>query len=201
MFVPICGKSNHSGENMSKFQQSSYRYYWFFQICFYLIPIVTFLFWLSFSKGSAGSGQPSLFMQLGIGNDLMQYIHGDTVPLGTKLFAFLISMIPGGIIMYGLSQLIMVFKNYSQGNVFVYHNVLAYKKLVYTLFAWVIGGLIYDALISVVLSFANPPRQRMLTLSLSGIDLVSLITGAVVILIAKVMQQAQKLEEESYLTI
>ncbi|WP_440615981.1 hypothetical protein [Cysteiniphilum sp. 6C5] len=47
---------------MSKFQQSSYRYYWFFQICFYLVPIVTFLFWLSFSKDSASSGQSSLFM-------------------------------------------------------------------------------------------------------------------------------------------
>ncbi|WP_440615980.1 DUF2975 domain-containing protein [Cysteiniphilum sp. 6C5] len=52
-----------------------------------------------------------------------------------------------------------------------------------------------------ILSFANPPGQRMLTLSLSGIDLVSLITGAVIILIAKVMQQAQQLEEESHLTI
>ena len=71
----------------------------------------------------------------------------------------------------------------------------------YALFIWVVVGLIYDALISMVLSMNNPPGHHALALSFQGIDVVTLIIGAIIILIAKVMEQAQILETEHALTI
>ncbi|WP_234393721.1 DUF2975 domain-containing protein, partial [Fangia hongkongensis] len=135
------------------------------------------------------------------GADFLSYIKTDSITLVTKLLAFISSMLPAGVVMYGLRQLIVLFRSYEKGDIFTLKNTRCYQALGYTLFAWVIAGVIYSGLISVILSYHNPTGERVLSLTLSGIDIVALITGFVIILISRVMRIAQVVSEEQELTI
>jgi hypothetical protein len=68
-------------------------------------------------------------------------------------------------------------------------------------FYWAFGGLVYGGLISVVLSFNNPPGQRILSISFTGLDVVTLFCGMIVLVISYVMNEAQKIADEQRHTI
>lgn len=70
------------------------------------------------------------------------------------------------IIMYALTLLIRLFKNYERDEIFSLENANYYQKLGYSLFYWVGGSLIYGAATSVILSFNNTPGKRMLSVTL-----------------------------------
>ena len=59
----------------------------------------------------------------------------------------------------------------------------------------------YTPLISAVLSFTNPSGQRMLAARFDLFDFTLLIIGAIVVLIARVMDEGRKLEDDQAYTI
>ena len=167
---------------MEKIRKVSGRFRVFFQIIFYLMPIFVFLFWVVFRTNY------DFFLTLGIGADLL--VRPVTINVFTRVLGFSASLIPLGVLMYGLSQLIKLFKNYEVGQIFTSDNANYYQKLGYTLFAWVISGVIYGALISFIVTFQNKPGYRVIAVSMSGIDVASLVTGGIVLIIAWVMKEA-----------
>ena len=52
-----------------------------------------------------------------------------------------------------------------------------------------------------VLSFNNPPGQRILSISFTGLDVVTLFCGMIVLVISYVMNEAQKIADEQRHTI
>lgn len=179
---------------MIKLKKLSHRYTLSFQILFYVIILGLILFWITYRTPY------DIFTNIGIGANLAVLIQSP-LSLSTRILAFIVSIIPCSVILYGLNQLIKLFKNYERGEVFTNDNVQRYKKLAYSLFAWVIAGICYDALISLVLSFNNPPGQRVISINFEGPDFVALVAGAVVLTIAYVMQEAHKLSDENKFTI
>ena len=181
---------------MDKIKKFSRRVRLLLQIIFYLIPIFILWFWLVFHTSH------DIFGSLGIGTWLLEFF-GKPVTINTltRILGFIATMLPAGIMMYGIRQLIKLFKNYELGQIFTLANANYYRKLGYTLFALVIGRVIYSALISFIMTFQNVPGQRVAGLTFVGIDIISLITGGIIIIIAWVMQEAYKISHEQELVI
>ncbi len=178
---------------MEHFKKVSHRFRVLFQWFFYGIPFFVLWYWLVFHT------QYDVFTKFGI----MSSFSGDpiTFNVASRVLGFIVTFIPAGIMMYGAHQMVKLFRNYEQGNIFVYNNVTRYRKLGYTLFAWVFAGFVYDALISLALTFQNQPGHRLISLSMNAPDIAALIAGGVIILIAWVMKEAYRLSKDQSLVI
>ena len=178
---------------MDKIARVSKKFRVLFQVLFYLIPILVLWFWVVVHSPY------DLFSPLGFTSHL---VSGPiTVNALTRILGFLVSTLPYSIMMYCLYQLIQIFKNYEKGQIFVLNNVNCYRKLGYALFAKVVAGMIYDPLISIIMTFQNPPHHRLISISFSGADFATLLTGGVILLISWVMKEAHNISTEQELTI
>ena len=119
----------------------------------------------------------------------------------TRLLATIASLLISGIVLYALSILIRLFRNYENGEIFSSENAVCYQKIGYCLFYWVVGGIIYGGVISVILSFNNPPGERILRLSFVGMDFLTIVLGFLVLIIAWVMKEGHKIADENSHTI
>lgn len=114
-----------------------------------------------------------------------------------RLLGFLLSMVPTGVVLYALLQLRRLFRHYQQGQVFTEYAALCLRR-----FAWalLISGALRPftgAALSVLLSFNNPPGERVLALSFSSHDISLMFIGGVFILIASIMAEGARLAEEN----
>lgn len=120
----------------------------------------------------------------------------------TRFLAMVVSLGYLSILVFALRYLTSLFRNYQNGDVFVEENATLYRKLGYSIFYWVFGGIVYHAIITLVLSFNNPPGERLLELTIPlGFDVLTLGVGVVVVMISWVMQEAYKVSSENGLTI
>lgn len=99
--------------------------------------------------------------------------------------------------LFGLQQLWKLFDGYARGQVFTDLAALRLRRLGIVLMLLCLLKPFTGAAMSVILSWHNPPGQRMLTLGLSGDDYVSLLSGAVLLAIASVMREAARLAQEN----
>lgn len=182
---------------MSKIQKQSRRVRILFQTLFVLTPIMVCYYWLFVDT-------PYDFLtSLGI----VQFSYEiDTftqqpLTLTTRLLAITASLSLCSIIMYALNVLIRLFRNYERDEVFSAGNVICYQKLGYCLFYWVAASVVYGAVISVILSFNNPPGERVLSISFVGMDFLTLVFGLIILIISWVMKEGYILADENSHTI
>ena len=122
-------------------------------------------------------------------------------PLETRLLAlFATAPAIGGGAWIALI-LARLFGHYSAGRIFEAENVRCFRRLGYALLA--LAGLrtLSTALGSLALTWANPPGQKALALTIQSQDLVLAIAAVVTLLIARVMEEGRRLEDERRLTI
>jgi len=102
---------------MDKIKKFSRRFRLLLQIIFYLIPIFILWFWLVFHTSH------DIFVPLGIGAWLLEFF-GKPVTINalTRILGFIATMLPAGIMMYGIRQLIKLFKNYELEQIFTLAN-------------------------------------------------------------------------------
>ena len=93
-----------------------------------------------------------------------------------------------------------MFISYEQQEIFTVENVRRLKKFGYALFGWVIGGWIYDALLSLVFSM-QAGQPAMIHIIFRSSDVTTIIVGSIIILISWVMNEAYKIAEEQAQTI
>tara|TARA_B110000977_G_C10765120_1_gene372310 strand:- start:43 stop:588 length:546 start_codon:yes stop_codon:yes gene_type:complete len=181
---------------MNKIEKISHRYVITFQIAFFMTIVGMIYFWSTYMTSY------DIFTQYGFGlSDGYANIIQVELSVKTRIIAFLVSMLPCSIILYGISQLIILFKEYKKGVIFTVKNVKIYKKLAYSLYFWVVAGILYDILISLALSFNNPPGHRFITISFQGLDIVAILIGTIVLMISYVMNEALILSENDKFTI
>lgn len=126
-------------------------------------------------------------------------VHGFTPVM--KILGFLVSMIKTGIVMYGLWVLIRLFSFYEQGRFFHNENVTCFASLSKVLISWVVAGLFATPLLSIILTMNNPQGQHSLQISFASADLTALIVGGILAVIARVMEDGRRLQEEADLTV
>ena len=168
----------------------SFSMFWLFSLLTFIVPIATVLYWIFFEDLHRLGFQVVPFTL-----DTM------TINFKSRTLGCLIGFIPVSMVCYGFHQLAKLFKNYAKGQIFSAFNVSLYKKLGATLFAYAFADNLFDMLISWAVSFQNPPGKTYFFTGVNSTQLICLLMGFVVLMIAKVMQEAYRLEQEVELTV
>ncbi|MGF1776732.1 DUF2975 domain-containing protein [Vibrio nomapromontoriensis] len=182
---------------MLKIQTYSHRIRLILQFLMVSLPVMNLYYWLSIQTENDFLNSMGI-VQLSF--DIASYTQ-EPLTLTTRLLAFLVSMLPCGILVYALGVLVTLFKSYEQSEVFTVRTANCFKKIGFAFFYWVLGGVIYSALISVTLSFNNPPGERILAISFVGLDALSVLCGFIILVVAWVMKEAQLIADEQQYTI
>ncbi|MDP2489828.1 DUF2975 domain-containing protein [Vibrio splendidus] len=180
---------------MSNIQKQSRRVRLLLQSFLALTPMMVCYFWLTIET-------PYDFISA-TGIYYYDIGHLTMLPLSmtTRTVAAFTSLAMSSILMYALMVLIRLFRNYERGEIFSLENAMSYQKLGYSLFYWVLGSVIYSSLMSVILSFNNPPGERILGISFVGMDFLTLILGIIILIISWVMKEGYILADEHSQTI
>jgi hypothetical protein len=130
-------------------------------------------------------------------------IHLSTVnwTFGTKLLALLAYCIEAAPFMLGLLTLKVIFKNYSQGQVFTLKNAKQFRNLGMLFFMDIIAQPLYTLLFTLAATWHNPEGQRTLLVQISPSTIENICYGALIIVISWVMIEASRLNEEQTLTV
>ena len=94
-----------------------------------------------------------------------------------------------------------LFRLYEQGQIFRDSNVRCFRNLSRVLIWWFAAGIVQKSLLSIALTLHNPPGQRIITVELGSPDLTALLLGAILAVIAWVMEEGRKLQEDQDFTV
>ncbi len=182
---------------MSRIQRTSYWVSAVLKVARWILPIGICYHWLTIETPYG------YLSSLGIVEFDMQLSSLTQSPLSmdTRMFAIAASLAIAMILIYGLNLLIQLFKNYQRNEVFNQENSILISKLGRVIFFWVIGGFIYSGVMSVILSFNNPPGTRVLQLTFTGVDAFTLFVGVIVLIISWVMKEASDIAYEHDQTV
>jgi len=176
-------------ERLKRIQSFSTKLRYLLNSLILFLPLITLIYWLFYNT------LPLSFKTL-----IPVPIEGELSPLERGL-GFIASLIPLAIEIAAILTLKKLFHLYEKGEIFTAHNVRCFRKLGKILILWFIASPIYTAIISVALTFQNPPGERLLAVSLDSADMTALIVGIMLMVISWVMDEARLLEEEVTHTI
>jgi hypothetical protein len=128
-------------------------------------------------------------------------VASQALSLPTLLLAFLVSLIPVSVAIFGLIALKDLFSLYEKAIFFTAENVKCFRRLGTSLISWVVANLIFVTAISAVISFNNAPGERVIVAQFGVTDIAMLLIGFVVVLVSWVMDEAVKLEDEHAYTV
>lgn len=138
-----------------------------------------------------------------------QWIEGAVVPrigiAGRKVsldafsqtLGLAISAVPLAVLVFGLYQVRLIFKDFGEGRMIsetlarrleLFGGAVALQALLNPL---------VGAALSVALTMGNPPGERLVAVSLSSHDAVSVVVGLLVIGVGAVMREAARMAEEN----
>lgn len=128
-------------------------------------------------------------------------IHGNLpligAPLANRLGALAFDLIPGALVVWALLELRRLFLFYARGEVFSEGALRALNRVAALMFIEVLAAFVVQAPQTYILSLANPPGQRSMSLGLGSNDLAFLFMAGVVLVIARVMAEARRVSEEN----
>ena len=127
----------------------------------------------------------------GLGNDVA------ALPTKFRLLAFLVSMVPGAIAVYGLLALRRLFTAYRDGAIFAVGNALELRTFAFSVVGSVLVNIVTGPVLSVIVSWHNPPGTRELAITLRSDDLAALFVGCLFLVVAWIMAEARRLAEDN----
>jgi DUF2975 family protein len=175
-------------DNMTRIRIVSMRFRLLFTGLIFFIPTLDIVYWLFFNHLPDG-----LFK--------LPIVANQDLSLQIRLLAILASLLPVSVACFGAFTLVKLFKLYEKTIIFTTENVKYFRTLGYTVIFWVIAKMIYITLISAIISFSNPPGQRVLIAQFELPDMSALIIGAIVVLVSWIMDEGRKLEDEQAQTV
>lgn len=114
-----------------------------------------------------------------------------------QALGFAVSMIPLGVLLYALHQAYGLFDAYRRGELFPESAPQRLRLIGLSMVALALLRPITSAILSVVLTYANPPGTRMLVISLSLDDYMIAAMGGLILAIGHVMVEARKLADDA----
>lgn len=176
--------------NKKRIQRASRRLRYLLTAVFWAIPVINAFVWIFMNR----------FPEM-ISSKMLPYFVSLPLPVSARLMGFAVAMIPTGVAMAGTYYLIRLFELYEQGDIFKLTNVRCYKKLSQVLIGWFFASILCSSLLSVVLTLHHPPGQRMISLGLDSSEISTLLVGLILMVIAWVMEEGRKLQEDQDLTV
>jgi hypothetical protein len=151
-----------------------------------LAPLAVALVWIQFTTFA-----PNL-----PGINQLPFDPADTGAL-TRLAGFLVHMLPTAIAIYGLLQARRLFGLYRIGRIFTLDNTRCLTRIARALIAYTLVLPVCGSLLSVLLTWHNPPGERMLTVTFSSDYIGLLVIGASMLVITWIMDEGRKLAEDN----
>jgi hypothetical protein len=177
-------------QNKERIQRASRRLRGLLLTIVYSLPAINALVWLFINRF------PEMMYR-----KMLPYFVSMPLPVSARLMGFAVTMLPTGVAMIGGYHLVRLFRLYEQGQIFRDSNVRCFKKLSRVLIWWFAAGIVHNSLLSVVLTLHTPPGQRMITVELGSPDLTALLLGAILAVIAWVMEEGRRLQEDQDFTV
>ncbi len=109
----------------------------------------------------------------------------------------LVSLLPVGGGLYALRQLWRLFGEYGAGRVFGPGAQAALGRFAWAVLLIALLLPLARGLMTVAFSLSNPPGQRFLAIDLAWYDWLHILFGAVLVAIARVMAEAQRLADDN----
>jgi hypothetical protein len=120
----------------------------------------------------------------------------------TKFLGFLVSLLPLSITMFILFLVSRLFYCFEHMEFFSATTVKSLKRIGFLIILnQTLIHAIYDALISLTLTFSNPPGYRIIEVSYGSAQINILIVGIIIILASWIMDEGRKMQEEQEGTI
>lgn len=169
-----------------------------FSLFFLLYPLSLIAFWIiapqSLSVGSAQNGIHLSYIPSGL--PLI-------VPLDneTKLLGFAICLLPAVIYMYLLFNLINLFALYEKAKIFAAECATYIRRIGYMLLLGQLIHPLYQILISIAMTYKNPPSYHILHFNYTETNFGILLIGIIIILVSWVMSEGCRLQKEQEYTI
>ena len=154
------------------------------------LPVLCAIFWILFNK--IYPMVPMIPLPVRVNHDVTAF---------PRLLAFLSDLVPLAVVILGLLRLKTLFSLYEKGQIFTKENVDCYRALGRILMLWVICDIVNRSLLGIALTLDNPPGTRLLVIGLDGGDFSGIFVGTVILIIAWVMDEARKIQEDHALFI
>ncbi|WP_420134929.1 DUF2975 domain-containing protein [Rhodopseudomonas sp.] len=124
---------------------------------------------------------------------------GARLPLdsGNQALAAVIIAVPVVVMLWGLVNVRALFAEFARGRVFTAAAATHLQRFGIAVLAQGLLGPVTATALALALSLSNPAGQRMLVLTFSSNDYVSVIVGGVLIAVAAVMREATRLADEN----
>jgi hypothetical protein len=107
------------------------------------------------------------------------------------------SLVPFGIGLYALWQLWRLFGHYGRGAALTEAAQQPLKRFAWAVLAGALAAPVFRTVLGLILTWSNPPGQRMLSIGLSSNDFLLALLGAVLLAIVTVMAEAVRLAAEN----
>lgn len=127
---------------------------------------------------------------------LPTYEIGYSLTPATRVMAFMVTLLPGLLLVRALAVLRRLFGLYRDGAYFSAANVACFRQLGWTAIGWVAAQFVFGGVLSVALTANNGPGERVLALTAKGADVTALFAGVVLLVISWVMDEARRLDED-----
>lgn len=115
----------------------------------------------------------------------------------TQLLGFAVSMMPLSFLLYALHQAYGLFDMYRRGELFADSAPQRLRRIGLSMIALALLRPVTAAILSVVLTYANPPGAKMLVIGLSLDDYMLAALGGLIVAIGHVMAEAKKLADDA----
>ena len=167
-----------------------------FLVIMLALPVITLVHWLFFSEL--------------LDHNIISKVHDVNLNAITiqrpitaevKVLGFLVSLIPVSIDMIILMYLYKLFGLYVRGDIFTAKNVFFIRRLGYTILIGQALSPFIQCLMTLAMTFSNQPGQHMISLGLSDSNISQILIAFMIIIVAWIMDEGRKLQEEQTLVI
>lgn len=176
-------------DGLERLSANSHRLRKVFTVLMVLSPVLNVVFWVGVGMGNEV-----------LGHNLPVKVDPD-IPASSLVMACLVSMIPTGVFMYALYQLIKLFGYYGSGIMFARENVTTIRSLGKSIIYWDITNFLSSIVLGIILTLHRGTGQRLLVVGVDNADIYALVAGFSVLTIAWVMDEARKIKEEQELIV
>jgi len=130
-----------------------------------------------------------------------QVQHIETFSPAHRLLILAIQFLPISITVFICASLARLFKLYEYGRLFEEDNIKLVRRISIYMLSGELLHLVYQPLMTVALTFNNPPGERMASISLGSTNVATLITALIILVASWIFKEANQLNKEAQLTI
>jgi len=174
--------------NLLNIRRVSRNFRSIFYVLIFCLPFLNILYWQLFNL------MPKELFTLPV-------VIAHELTFSTRMLAMFASFIPVTVAVLGLLAMARLFSLYEKGIIFSADNVKQFRILGYLVLGFVFAKMLHTTILSFILTYQNLPGKRILVAQFDIMDLLAILVGAFILIVAWVMDEGRKLKDEHTYTI